>query len=144
MSGLVIAARKALASALTFVLAASLATDSVFAKPPGNGRRDQAGDASRLHEQVAHLPAGSWIEVRLVSKEKIHGRLGVVDPDGFTVKLQDPSATERRIAFADVKSVKAIQSARGRAVTWIVAGALVAVVVVALVVYLSFRHNEGA
>ena len=143
MSSFLMAARKALASGLMFVLAASLATDSGFARPAANGRRDQAGDASRLREQVAHLPPGGLIEVRLVSREKVRGRLGVVESDGFTVQLQDPSASERRIAFADVKSVKAILNTRGRVVSWIVVGVAVAVVVVVLAVYLTYRHNEG-
>lgn len=126
------------------MLAASVATDSVFARPAANGRGDQAGDASRLREQVAHLPAGGLIEVRLVTREKVRGRLGVVESDGFAIKLQDPSASEHRIAFADVKSVKAIQGRGGRVVGWIVAGVVIGVVVVALAVYLTFRHNEGA
>jgi len=143
VSSFLMAARKALASGLMFVLAASLTTDLGFARPAANGRRDQAGDASRLREQIAHLPPGGLIEVRLVSREKVRGRLGVVESDGFTVQLQDPSASERRIAFADVKSVKAILSTRGRVVSWIVVGVVVAVVVVVLAVYLTYRHNEG-
>lgn len=136
------AARKILASLLMLVLAASLVEDSMFARPAANGRRDQAGDASRLREQVAHLPAGGLIEVRLVSRERVRGRLGVVESDAFAIRLQD-AASERRIAFADVKSVKAIPSMRGNVVGWIVAGVVIAVVVVALAVYLTFRHNEG-
>ena len=142
MPSFVMAARKGLASGLMFVLAASLATDSGLARPAANGRRDQAGDAGRLREQVAHLPPGGLIEVRLVSREKVRGRLGVVESDGFTVKLQDPSASERRIAFADVKSVKAILSTRNRVASWIIVGVAVAVVVVVLAVYLTYRHNE--
>ena len=136
-------ARKPLASVLMFALAASLAADSGFARPAANGRRDQAADAGRLREQVARLPPGGLIEVRLVSREKVRGRLGVVESDGFTVKLQDPSASERRIAFADVKSVKAILNTRGRVVSWIIVGVAVAVGVVVLAVYLTYRHNEG-
>ena len=48
------------------------------------------------------------------------------------------------MAFIDVKSVKTIQSTRGRVAGLIIAGVLVAVVVVALATYLKFRHNEGA
>ena len=142
MSSSVASARKALASGLMFVLAASLAADSGFARPAANGR-DQASDASRLREQVAHLPPGGLIEVRFVGREKVRGRLGVFESDGFTVKLQDPSASERRIAFADVKSVKAILSTRNRVASWIIVGVAVAVVVVVLAVYLTYHHNEG-
>ena len=140
---LVVAVRKILALALMFVLAVSLATDSGFARPAANGSRVQAGDPSRWREQVAHLPPGGLIEVRLVSDEKVRGRLGVVESDAFALKLQDSSAPDRRIAFTDVKSVKAIPSTRGRVVGWIVAGVVIGAVVIALAVYLSFRHNEG-
>lgn len=143
MRAVVMEAKKMLASVLMLVLAASLGTDSVFARPAANGRRDRGGDTSRLREQVVHLPPGAWIEVRFVNREKVRGRLGAVDSDGFSLTPQDRSASERRIAFADVKSVKAIQSTRSRVAVWIVAGAMVAVIVVALAVYLQYRHNEG-
>jgi hypothetical protein len=134
-------ARKMLASTLMFVLASSLAIPA-FARPDAKGRGDQAGDATRLREQVTHLRAGAWIEVRLVNREKVHGRLGAIEPDGFALKLRDPSAPERRIAFADVKSIKAIQGPRSRVAAWVVAGVLVGVLVVALAILLKERHNE--
>lgn len=143
MPSFVMAARKFLASGLMFVFVASLAADSGFARPAANGRRGQAGDVSRLREQVAHLPPGGLIEVRLVSDEKVRGRLGAVESDAFALKLQDGSPSERRIAFADVKSVKAILSRGNRVASWIIVGVGVAVVVVVLAVYLTYRHNEG-
>jgi hypothetical protein len=139
---LINSARKILASALMFVLSAALATPS-FARPDAKGRRDQAGDAARLHEQVTHLPVGALIEVQLVNREKVRGRLGAVEADGFALKLRHPSASERRIAFADVTSVKPIQGTRSRVAIWIVAGVVVGVVVVALAILLKERHNEG-
>jgi len=139
MCSFVIEARKTLASVLIFVLAASLTTNSVFARSAANGSSEQAGDASRLREQVAHLPASALIEVRFVNREKVRGRLGAVEPDGFALMPQDRSASERRVAFTDVKSVKAIQSKRSVATkiaVVVVAGACVA----ALVIYLAARN----
>jgi len=75
--------------------------------------------------------------------EKVRGCLGAVEPDWFKPKPQDRSASERRIAFAAVKSVKAVQGPRGKVGVWIVAGVLVTVIAVALAVYLQHRHNEG-
>jgi hypothetical protein len=37
-----------------------------------------------------------------------------VEMGGFALKLRDPSASERRTAFSNAKSVKAIQGTRGR------------------------------
>jgi hypothetical protein len=116
----------------------------MLARSAPNGRRDQAGDASHMRELVTRLPAGALIEVRLFNREKVHGHLGPVKSDGFAVKSQDPSASERFMAFIDVKSVKTIQNTRGRVAVLIIAGVLVAVVVVAVAAYLKFRHNEGA
>jgi hypothetical protein len=64
----VMVARKALATGLIIGLAASLAADSVFARPAATGHRDQSGDASRLREQVAHLSLGGLIEVKLIRR----------------------------------------------------------------------------
>jgi hypothetical protein len=130
-------ARKTLASVLMFVFAASVLTDSVFASPAANG-----SDFGRLRRQVAHLRAGALIEVRFLNRENVRGRLGAVDPDGFALKLH-ASASERHVAFAEVKSVKAIQSKGSRVATWIVAGVLVLAVVAAIGVYLTFRHSKG-
>jgi hypothetical protein len=135
-------ARKILALALMFLLACSLTRNSAFARP-ANGPGDRVGNATRLREQVAHLRAGELIEVRLVNRERVHGRLGAVESDGFSLKLQDRSALERHVAFAELKAVKTMEGTRGRVAGWIVAGVLVGAVVVALAIYLTFRHNEG-
>lgn len=129
-------ARKTLASVLMFVLA-SLSADSLFATPAN------AGGSGRLRAQVAHLRAGARIEVRFVDQDRVRGRLGAVEPDGFALKLEDGSASERHIAFADVKSVKAIQSTRTKVAVWIVAGVVIVAVVAAVGVYLTFRHSGG-
>jgi len=129
-------ATKTLASLLMFVFAASLPTDSVFASPAANG------SFGRLRRQVAHLRAGALIEVRFLNRENVRGRLGAVDPDGFALKLH-ASASERHIAFAEVKSVKAIQSKGSKVAVWIVVGVLVVAVVAAIGVYLTFRHSKG-
>jgi hypothetical protein len=115
----------------------------VFARPAANGPGDPVGNATRLREQVAHLRAGELIEVRLVNRERVHGRLGAVESDGFSLQLQDRSALERHVAFAQVQAVKTMEGTRGRVAGWIVAGVLVGAVVVALAIYLTFRHNEG-
>ena len=64
--------------------------------------------------------------------------------NGFAIKRQDRSASERDVTFADVKSVKAIQTARGRR-TWIVAGVAIPAVAgaVTLGVYLAALQSLG-
>jgi hypothetical protein len=133
-------ARRALASVLMSVLVAPLATAPAFARSAATGRRDQAGDASRLREQIAHLRAGARIEVRFVNRETVRGRLGAVEPDGFALMPQDRSASERRVAFAEVTSVKAIQS-RGKVAVEVGVVVVAAVGVAALVIDLAVRSS---
>jgi hypothetical protein len=128
-------ARHPLAWLLTLVLSGAVLTDSGFARTP-------AGDASRIRSQVSQLHLGTIVEVRFINQEKVRARLASSDAEGFTLQAQDPAASERRVSFAEVKSLKAVQSRRSKVATWIVAGALIGVVVVALAVYLTYRHNE--
>jgi hypothetical protein len=135
-------ARKAPACLLTMVLSVSLGADSAFAKPLGHGPKDQASDVSQIRTQVARLRPGTLIEIRFISKEKVRARLGESDAEGFTVQTQGAAASQRRIAFAEVRSLRPVQSTRGRVATWIVAGALIGVVAVALAILLKERSNE--
>jgi len=88
------------------------------------------------------LRPGTLIEIRFISKEKVRARLGESDAEGFTVQTQGAAASQRRIAFAEVRSLRPVQSTRGRVATWIVAGALIGVVAVALAILLKERSNE--
>jgi len=134
--------RKVLACLLALVLSVSLVADSAFAKPFGHGPKSQANDISQIRAQVARLRPGTLIEVRFIGKEKERARLGESDADGFTLQIQGAAASERRVRFADVRSVRPVQSTRAKAAAWIVAGALIGVVVVALAVFLKERSNE--
>jgi len=62
-----------------------------------------------LKEQVNQIPAGSQVEVRLLNKDRLRGRLGEVSDEGFTVQIVEGSRIEtRNVAFGDVKSAKEI------------------------------------
>lgn len=71
----------------------------------------QAGSETKptLKEQVNQIPAGSKVEVRLLNKEWFRGRLGEVSDEGFTLLIATGNRIEsRKVAFSEVKSVKAI------------------------------------
>jgi hypothetical protein len=60
-------------------------------------------------ERILAMPPQSFIEVKLVDKTRVRGRLDKIDTDGFIVTTpaaDQASIIERRISFADVKSVK--------------------------------------
>jgi hypothetical protein len=62
--------------------------------------------ADDVASQIAAMPTGTKIEVRLKSKEKLRGSAGAVSNSGFT--LTDSQTVAHQIAFDDVASVKQI------------------------------------
>jgi hypothetical protein len=62
-----------------------------------------------LKEQVVQIPAGSQVEVRLLNKERLRGRLGEVSDETITVQIAQADRIDtRKVAFGDVKSVRVI------------------------------------
>ena len=57
--------------------------------------------------QVAGIPTGANIEVRLKDQQMLRGLRGEATDSGFT--LENPSAGNRQIAFGDISSVKQIK-----------------------------------
>ena len=91
------------------------------------GAMSQADASSKptLKEKILKIPAGSTIEVKLKSKEKLRGRLGDITNEGFLIKTAHGNQIEeKKIGFDQVKSLKV--SVRG----WNT-GAKIAVVVLA-------------
>ena len=62
------------------------------------------------------MPLQSFIEVKLVDKTKVRGRLEKIDTDGFIVTTpgaDHASAIERTISFSEVKSAKQVKDQPG-------------------------------
>jgi len=63
-----------------------------------------------LKERVIQIPTGAQVEVRLLNKERLRGRLGEISDEGFTVQIAQGSRIEiHKVAFSEVKSVKEIR-----------------------------------
>ena len=77
-----------------------------------------------LKERVLEVPPGTMIQVRLLDKQKIRGRLGEITDEAFSVQTAEGNKVEtRKIAFADVKSFKQVKGGKaGRAVVYALAG----------------------
>ena len=92
--------------------------------------------ADNVTSQIAGIPTGANIEVRLKNKQTLRGTRGAVSSSGFT--LLNPGAGDRQLAFDDVTSVKQLskKSHTTRNVLIIVG---VAVVVLAVVVGVALR-----
>lgn len=123
---------------LATLLAVLLWADAGFAKHPREPG-DRAAEIRAIRTRLAALHPGTPVELRLLSGEKVRGRLVSDDPAGLTLR-QNTSA--RYIRMDDVKSLKPVPSKGGRVVIWICAGALIGVVVVALAILLKERSNE--
>jgi hypothetical protein len=60
--------------------------------------------ADNVTSQIAAIPMGANIEVRLNSKQTLRGARGEVSSSGFI--LSNPSTGDRQLTFDDVTSVK--------------------------------------
>jgi hypothetical protein len=86
-------------------LSAKAETVGAAAASQASGSREPT-----LKEQVIQIPAGAQVEVRLLNKERLRGRLGNISDEGFTVQIAQGNRIETRtVAFGEVKSVKEIR-----------------------------------
>lgn len=84
--------------------------------------------------QVAKIAVGSEIEVRLLNKEKLRGRLGEVSDTGFILLIPTGTAsTKRNLAFDEVKSVRVVSTHRPTGLAFSVGVAAVIVAVILLI-----------
>jgi hypothetical protein len=91
---------------------------------------EAAPDAASVQAQIAGMPLGANIELRLKNNEKLRGTRGSVSESGFT--LVDARSRERTIAFNDVSSVKQV-SAKSHTTRNILIGVGIGVAVAAVV-----------
>ncbi|MBZ5672459.1 MAG: hypothetical protein LAO04_22390 [Acidobacteriia bacterium] len=112
------------------------------AVPPG-----QAGTERKLtlKERILEVPPGTTIEVRLLNKQKIRGRLGDLTNEGFSLTTAQGEKIEtQKVSFTDLKSFKKVEGATTRkAVSKGLLYALAAggVFLVVLVVVLASRED---
>lgn len=83
---------------------------------------------------LAVLP-GTMIEVRLLNKQKIRGRLGDIDDVGFNLtSVQGEKVVKQKIAYTDIKSFKKIEGkSAGHALLYALAGIGVLTVILVIV-----------
>jgi hypothetical protein len=103
----------------------------------GAATRAQTGSEQKptLKERILEIPPGAMIEVRLLNKQKIRGRLGDLTDEGFslTTAKGDKIATQK-VAFAELKSFKKVESGKaGNAVLYALAGIAAAVGILIIV-----------
>ena len=73
--------------------------------------------AQTIREQVLLIPPGTEVVVRLETKEKIRGRLGMVGEKGFAVRGV-------AVAYDAVERIDVVRAGKfGRGVMWVLVGA---------------------
>jgi hypothetical protein len=83
------------------------------------------------------------LDVHLKGGEKVRGRLVSVGQNGFTLAVgRAKSPTPRAIGFTEIDKIVAHKPTHTPVAAWIATGAIVGVAVVAVVVFLIYRHNE--
>jgi hypothetical protein len=92
--------------------------------------------ADNVTNQIAGIPTGTNIEVRLKNKQILRGARGEVSGSGFT--LRNPGAGDRQIAFDDVTSVKQLTK-KSHTTRNVLIGVGIGIAVFAVVLGILFR-----
>ena len=98
-----------------------------------------AADTASIKAEIANMPVGTNVELRLKDKQKLRGARGSLSDSGFT--LVDARSGERQIAFDDISAVRQIRvkSHTGRN---ILIGVGIGVGAVAIVI-VALAHHGG-
>lgn len=121
-----------LASVLLGVTVMEARTAAALSAPSSNA---PAETTAKLKEKLLSVPTGTMIEVKLLNKEKVRGRLGQIDDQGFFLTTSDQGRiVTRNLAFTEVSAVRQVEGGKaGHRVLWMLAG-VGALVVIAIVI----------
>lgn len=129
--------REIICCVLATVLFATTTLDArlsaLLAVPPGRAATEQQ---TTMKERLLGVPPGTMIEVRLRNKQKIRGRLGEINDEGFTLTtLQEQKVVKEKIAFTELKSFKKVEGGKaGHRVLWMLAGVGALVLILSIII----------
>jgi len=107
----------------TIVFGQSLLEAKAGAWIAARARQEQTQGKPTLKERILEVPPGTMIDVRLLNKTKLRGKLGEITDEGFSLQTAQGNKIEKQqIAFTDVKSIKTHQGKGGHAVWYVLAG----------------------
>ena len=104
---------------ILLILITGLFTDSVLeARVRASGTiallPEETTKKATIQERIVEVPPGTMIEVRLMNKQKVRGRLGEVTSEGFSLQTAQGNKVEtQKIAFTEVKSFKKAEGETG-------------------------------
>jgi len=90
-----------------------------------------------LKETLLSIPPQSYVEVRLLDKSKLRGRLGEVTDEGFALQVAQGNKIQNvKVSFDQVKSIKSLEkkgTSAGKVIAYSLAG--IGVFFLALFIY---------
>jgi hypothetical protein len=91
------------------------------AVPLGQGATERK---PTMKQRILEVPPSTMIEVRLLNKQKIRGRLGEITDEGFSLTtVQGEKITTQKVAFTELKSFKKVEGGKaGHALLYALAG----------------------
>jgi hypothetical protein len=114
--------------------------EAASAAPPG---QESTKRVEKLKEKILAVPTGTMIEVQLLNKQKVRGRLGQIDDNGFSLTTsQQGKIVTQNIAFTEVNSFRKLEGGKaGHRVVWMLAGIGI-LVVIGIVVWAAQIGNS--
>lgn len=122
------------------VLEAKVGISATVASLPQKATKE-----ATVQECILEIPPGTMIEVRLMNKHRVRGRLGEVTNEGFSLQTAQGNKIEtQKIAFTDVKSLKKAEGETtgtriSRGVVYGLAG--IGVLMVILIIWAASRSD---
>lgn len=135
---------------LTLILVWALFGDSVLearvsVSASADSHPEETTNKPTLQQRILEVPQGSMVEVRLMNKQKLRGRLGEVTNEGFSLQTAQGNKIEtQKIAYADVKSLKQVEGTTGKKIGKGVIYALAGIgaLMVVMVVWAMANYND--
>ncbi|HZO98853.1 MAG TPA: hypothetical protein VFD30_01020 [Terriglobia bacterium] len=110
--------REVIPLVLTLILFCNPILEAKVGISLSGGSSEQDTKKPTLQERILEVQSGTMIEVKLINKHKLRGRLGEVMDDGFALQTAQGNKIEtQRLAFTDVKSFKQVQGGTGEKVS---------------------------
>lgn len=107
----------------TMIFGQSVLEARVSASAAPRAGEEQTQPKPTLKERLLEVPPGTMIEVRLLNKKKVRGRLGELTDQGFSLQIAQGNKIEtQQVAFTDVKSVKRVEGKGTNPVWYVLAG----------------------
>jgi hypothetical protein len=123
---------------LVYALFGSTVLEARIGVPASGGfPTEETTKKPTVQERILEVPNGSIIEVRLINKQKVRGKLGEVTNEGFSLQTAQGTKVEtQKFAFTDVKSFKQVSGTgtkAGHGLIYALAGIGVLAVVLTIV-----------